>query len=304
MLSKSNVQFNEIEHTYTLDGVVLSGITSILSKYLFPKQYNGVPADILEAARERGTLVHSQVQMSVDGFDIAEPTDEFISYKNLNLTFCESEYLVSDNVSVASSIDLVEKVDDTTYNLYDIKTTSTLHIEYLSWQLSIYAYLFELQNPTLKVGSLKAIHLRGKDAKVVDINRLPNEYVLSLLDAYKSGANTFTNPLTCLETTDEEALEKAVELEQFIINLETRVKEYKEQQDKVKELLMQLMDSRSLKKIETERCIVTRKADSTRESVDSKALKERFADVYNEVKRITNVKGSITIKLKQADEKI
>lgn len=300
MLSKSNVQFNEIEHTYTLDGVVLSGITSILSKYLFPKQYDGVPADILEAARERGTLVHSQVQMSIDGFDIAEPTDEFIAYKDLNLTFCESEYLVSDNVSVASSIDLLEKVDDTTYNLYDIKTTSTLHIDYLSWQLSIYAYLFELQNPTLKVGSLKAIHLRGKDAKVVDINRLPNEYVLSLLDAYKSGANKFTNPLTFLETTDEEALAKAVELEQFIIELETRIKEYKEQQDKVKELLMQLMDSRSLKKIETERCIVTRKADSTRESVDSKALKERFADVYNEVKKITNVKGSITIKLKQA----
>lgn len=296
MLHKSAIIFNEIEHTYSINGKNLSGITSILGKYLFPNMYDNVPVEILEKARERGTLVHSQIQMSIEGFDIAEPTEEFLAYKNLNLDILESEYIVSNNTSVASAIDLV----GSDYTLYDIKTTSTLNKEYVSWQLSIYAYLFELQNPELKVNKLCAIHLRGSEAKVVEVTRIADEHVLSLLTAFENSDEYFINPLKKLATTEEEMLQRASELEQSIINLELQVKEYKAKQDMVKESLMVLMDERGITKLETDNICITRKADSTRESVDSKALKEKFADVYNEVKKTTKVKGSIIIKLKQA----
>lgn len=295
MLNKSEIIFNEIEHTYSINGKNLSGITSILSKYLFPNMYDNVPVEILEKARERGTLVHSQIQMSIEGFDIAEPTEEFLAYKNLNLDILESEYIVSNNTSVASAIDLV----GSDYTLYDIKTTSTLNKEYVSWQLSIYAYLFELQNPTLKVNKLCAVHLRGSEAKVVEVTRIADEHIIALLSAYERGEESFNNPLKQLATTEEEMLQRASELEQSIINLELQVKEYKALQDKVKDSLMALMDERGITKLETDNICITRKADSTRESVDSKALKEKYSDIYEECKKITNVKGSIIIKLKQ-----
>lgn len=296
MLHKSAIIFNEIEHTYSINGKSLSGTTSILGKYLFPNQYDNVSEEVLEVARERGSLVHSQIQMDFEGFTIAEPTEEFNAFKSLGLDIIESEYIVSNNTSVASAIDLV----GSNYTLYDIKTTSKLNKEYVSWQLSIYAYLFELQNPTLKVNNLAAIHLRGNDAKVVEVTRIADEHIVALLSAYERGEETFSNPLKQLATTEEEMLQKASELEQFIINLELQVKEYKAKQDEVKENLMALMDERGITKLETDNVCITRKADSTRESVDSKALKEKFAEVYNEVKKTTKVKGSIIIKLKQA----
>ena len=296
MLHKSAIIFNEIEHTYSINGKSLSGITSILGKYLFPNQYDNVDAEVLEKARERGTLVHSQIQMDFEGFAPSEPTDEFNAFKLLGIDILASEYLVSNETSVASAIDLV----GTDYTLYDIKTTSKLNIEYVSWQLSIYAYLFELQNPTLKVNKLGAIHLRGSEAKVVEVTRIADEHIIALLSAYERGEETFSNPLKQLATTEEEMLQRASELEQSIINLELQVKEYKAKQDMVKESLMALMDERGIAKLETDNICITRKADSTRESVDSKALKEKFAEVYNEVKKTTKVKGSIIIKLKQA----
>jgi hypothetical protein len=262
--------------------------------------YAGVSEDVLERRAEYGTLVHDQIQMMIEGFESSEPTEELVAFKGLNIPVVASEYIVSNNTSVASAIDIVAEKEEG-YCLYDIKTTSKLNKEYVSWQLSIYAYLFELQNPTLKVNKLGAIHLRGSEAKVVEVTRIADEHIIALLSAYERGEETFSNPLKQLATTEEEMLQRASELEQSIINLELQVKEYKAKQDMVKESLMALMDERGITKLETDNICITRKSDSTRESVDSKALKEKFADVYNEVKKTTMVKGSIIIKLKQTE---
>jgi hypothetical protein len=261
--------------------------------------YAGVSEDVLSARAEYGTLVHDQIQMMIEGFESSEPTEELVAFKGLNIPVVASEYIVSNNTSVASAIDIVAEEEEG-YCLYDIKTTSKLHKEYVAWQLSIYAYLFELNNPTLKVNKLGAIHLRGSEAKVVEVTRIADEHVIALLSAYERGEETFTNPLKQLATTEEEMLQKVSDFEQKIIDLELQAKEYKALQDKYKECLMTLMDERGITKLETDNICITRKSDSTRESVDSKALKEKFADVYNEVKKTTMVKGSIIIKLKQA----
>ena len=79
-----------------------------------------------------------------------------------------SEYLISDNAHYASMIDKVYRVNDNTFDRCDIKTYGAMTVEKFEkaeWQLSIYAYLFELQNPKAKVRNLFIIHLRNKPKK-------------------------------------------------------------------------------------------------------------------------------------------
>ena len=139
-LIESRVVFDEIEHTYTLDGKRLSGITGILHKYICPDKYTGISEETLNKAAERGHEIHSQVQMIVDGFGYANQAPEVEAFFDTmkGTYFIAAEYLVSDNHHFASSIDIV----DSELNLYDIKTTSVLDTEYLSWQLSMLLVLY------------------------------------------------------------------------------------------------------------------------------------------------------------------
>jgi hypothetical protein len=68
-------------------------------------------------------------------------------------------------MNYASNIDKVYRVSDDTFSLGDIKTYGVMSPkkrEKAKWQLSIYAYLFELQNKKAKIDKLFIIHLRNK----------------------------------------------------------------------------------------------------------------------------------------------
>ena len=53
-LNKSQVVFSELDHTYTLDGKSLSGVTSILNRQLFADKYSGISDEVLNKAAEYG----------------------------------------------------------------------------------------------------------------------------------------------------------------------------------------------------------------------------------------------------------
>ena len=62
-LNISPVVCDQESHTYHLDGVVLKGITSVLSSQLFKDKYRDVPEFVMERAKDRGTLVHEQCEL-------------------------------------------------------------------------------------------------------------------------------------------------------------------------------------------------------------------------------------------------
>lgn len=190
-LVKSEVVFNELDHSYTLNGKRLSGVTSMLSRTLFRDKYKGISKEVLAKAADYGHNIHEQIEL-VDSLGVTSDTpavQEYLRMKaELGLTTLEGEYLVSDEDMIASSIDIV--FSDLT--LADIKTTSKLDMEYLSWQLSIYAYLFERQNPTLKVPRLLAIWLpksRYGRSMCVEVPRKAKETIEVLLAWNKSITN-------------------------------------------------------------------------------------------------------------------
>lgn len=85
-LAQSPVIFNEIDHTYFFGDTQLSGITGIISRYLFPDKYNNVPPYVLEKARLRGSEIHSQLEqyfLFEGKVPFGEIREEVIAYKEL-----------------------------------------------------------------------------------------------------------------------------------------------------------------------------------------------------------------------------
>jgi hypothetical protein len=187
-LNKSSVIFSEIDHTYSFLGKNLTGVTSLLKRTIFRDKYKGISQEVLMKAAEYGHNIHEQIEL-VDSLGVQSDSPAVIDYlrikQELGLTTLSNEYLVSDEDYVASSIDLV--FSDLT--LADIKTTSSLDIEYLSYQLSFYAYLFERQNPGLKVPRLLAIWLpkpRYGKSMCVEVPRKSKDVIDILISWDKS----------------------------------------------------------------------------------------------------------------------
>ena len=83
-----------------------------------------------------------------------------------------------------------------------------------------------------------------------------------------------------------------------ITTIENEIKKLKEMQDNYKERLLSLMEEYDVKEIDIPELKITRKFATTRESLDSKRLRAEHPDLFDEYVNITEVKGSITIKVK------
>lgn len=293
-LKYSRVYFDQKAHTYELDGKQLSGVTSLLARQLFKDKYTGISQAVMDKAQERGSLIHETIEL-VDGLGIESDIPEVLAYLRIKeqhgLKTCENEYLVSDNDHVASSIDIV--FDDC--SLADIKTTSKLDKEFVSWQLSIYAYLFELQNPRKKANKLYAIWLPkeqyGKPS-LVEVERKPTEQVKELIRCDKEGEQ-FLLPV-------EAQSQELVVAQEVITEVIDITKQMKAMEARYKELqagLLTLMIENNVKSFKTEGLTLTYKEPSTRKSVDTKALEAKYPDIYMEFVKESQVKESIQIRI-------
>lgn len=292
-LNKSQVVFRELDHTYTLDGKSLSGVTSILNRQLFADKYSGISDEVLNKAAEYGKGVHESIEL-YDSLGIGEDEDAVKAYIKLcqkeGLTRLDNEYLISDNDYVASSIDVV--FDDC--SLADIKTTSHLDEEYVSWQLSIYAYLFELQNPDLQANRLLAIWIpkaRYGKPKVVEVPRKPVSEVVRLIEADKAGQQYVPSIASTTEITI------ANDVVQEVIRIERELKELKDKQTELREGLLKQMQDHNIKSFKTDGLSLTRKLATTKTSLDSKMLQEKYPEIYNECLKTSEVKESLLIKI-------
>ena len=276
------------------DGVVLQGVTGMIRRQLFPDMYAGIDEAVLNKAAERGTNIHAQVEFA-DDFGMDSDTPEVVKYRQLceaeGLQSYLSEYIVSDEKHFASPIDKVYKLADTEYILGDIKTTSVLNTEFVRWQLSIYATLFERQNPGCKAVKLIAIWLRGDKGKIEEVQRIPDEVVDELLDC-EIGGRQFTNPLAPTTSLLPEQY-KAMEMQ--IIDIDTQLKALQEQRETLLQGLKAEMEKAGVKKWETDNLRLTYVAPTTKETFDSKRFKAEHPDVYADYIKTTKTKSSIRL---------
>lgn len=295
MLRYSEIKFDPVGHTYTApDGRALQGITGMLQRQLFPDEYAGVDEETLKAAAERGSAIHAQVEFCDDFGTTFEDIPEVVNYQRLikegGYVPCESEYVVSDNEHFASPIDKVFEVSETEYILGDIKTVRNLNVDKVRWQLSIYAMLFERQNPGCKVVGLLAIWLRGDKAKITEVQRIPDSVIDELLLAEVEGRQ-FVTPLPSVNTLPDRY--KAMEMQ--ILDLLAKKKEIEKQVETLSVRMKTEMEKAGVKKWETDNMRLTYIDPTTKETFDSKRFKEEHPEDYREYIKTTNVKSSIRI---------
>lgn len=286
-LVASQVKFIAESHTYLLDEKLLQGVTGLIQRKCFPGEYDNVPESILNKAAERGHRVHTAIELYDDYGTTTEECHELEAYiaeqkkgthKWLSKPL-KSEYIVSDNSKYASAID---KVYDTKGGviLADIKTTYKLNKEYVSWQLSIYKYFFNLMNPYVEVKGLYAIWLRDGKCKVEEVDEHSEQEVKDLL--YTDWIPT-QNAEGCFD--EEELLE-----------LKKQLDEAQAAFDEAKGRMLDMMTRIKAKKLKGAFVTLTLKDDSERNQFDSKAFKEDNPDLYSKYCKKTMSKGGLMVK--------
>ena len=294
-LVKSKVVFDPDWHTYTLGEKRLSGITSVISRQLFPDKYHGVPDGVLRRAAEKGTMVHSICEL-VDDMGIDHDSDEAKGYKELKgewgLAYECSEYLVSDEEHYASCIDKVYRENGTDFTLGDIKTTYVLDKEYVRWQLSVYAYLFERQNPGCKAVRLIGIWLRGSKHEIVEVERIPSGIVSELLKCDSEGKK-FTNPFSVSPVTLPDEYRK---MESTIMEIVSQAKYWSDKKKELTDGVMMAMVEAGEYSWKGDNVSFTRKKDTIRKDFDKKAFEKDYPDLYNRYLKEVPVVGSVTLK--------
>lgn len=298
-LNKSGVVFTDNPHGYHLktdNGVIeLKGITGILHEHIFPDMYFNVSDDILAKAADRGTMIHENCR-AYDVMGVAA-SDEAGWYADMmdegNFRAFAHEYTVSDEKYVASNIDVVAEKDGDIV-LMDIKTTSRLNDEYLSWQLSIYKYLFELQNPKLHVCGLYGIWLpqeRYGKPKIIKVPEVPVSEIKKLLDCDAEGGKY--SPVVGEKMTTD-----IVAMQQTVTSVFRELKALDEKKKIIMDALYTIMEANDIKKWECDDFSVSRVLPTSKTSFNSRKFKEDHADLYEKYQTVSKVAGSVRITLK------
>lgn len=279
-LNDSGVVFDEAHHIYTLNGVELSGITGLLQSKLFPHMYDGIPERTLAEAAERGKEIHSAIQVyDEQGIMGDAPAVHWYDKQHIG-EHLASEYLVTDGKQFASAIDKVYSCAGGVA-LADIKTTSKLHIDYVSWQLSVYAYFFEMLNPSVKIVGLYAIWYKDdKRNGIYSVARHSTEEVESLL-----------------YTDEVPAVSSFTLAEDKLVELRQQLDEAKRAYDDEVQKVFQSMDEAHEYTYYGERLQVTRTKETERQKFDTARFKVERPDLYAKYIKTTPVKGFLRVKL-------
>lgn len=301
----SPVRFNEDGHTYTLDGHSLSGVTPIIA-WLFPETYKGIPKQVLEQAAEYGSLIHKKCEladsMGIVDDDIVREYQELMQQKGMKVML--SEYLVSDERRIASSIDKVTESLD----LLDLKTTSKVHIPNVTMQLSIYAWLFEEQNPGVKAGDLYCVWLpkpQYGQPDIIPLRRVSADICREIVEIWACGGDVMNARAILAQTGFEferqrqegDIPEVFSDLMDELITISEAKKQIEEREKVIKQIILSEMQKAEKDKWGNDLIEFSRKAAYERESVDTKELKAKMPQVFESFKKVTKVAESVTYKV-------
>ena len=336
-LKQSEVVFNEEAHTYLRGGEKLSGITSLIHSILqlgvYPDANEYVRNVQIPKAGYYGSCIHKAIQMYEDiGIEMTKfpekehPTAgtlpaqdvsiELETYKRLKpkkLRVIATEFTVSLGM-FATQIDSVLADEDDNIYLDDHKSNNLDYYpggkeglkEYLSWQLSANAVMFENQTG-LKVKGLYSDWIRKGDGELWIIKRQPDEKVLKLLETEilpKPGGGfvyineamqvTSATPTDTKPAVADTSLVVPSDITTAIANLVKAEAAAKV----MKEKLMELMEANGVTSWECDEFKATIGKDSVATTFDSTKFKSAHPDLYKQFTKTSTRKGAFKITAK------
>lgn len=304
-LPNSEVVFDAEHHTYTLYGKSLSGITPIIG-WLFPDTYKDISQQRLDMAAARGTEIHKKCEecdsLGIANDEVTKDYQRIISEAGLQPVY--SEYLVSDGQNIASAIDKVFADD----SLGDIKTTSKIHWLNVQLQLSIYAWLYELQTGR-KTNKLYVIWLPkpqyGKPM-VKELKRIPADVCKYIVEVYLADGDreSAMMALSFHTDTEQEAGRKVGNISSEwdgvineLITIKKQLDILTEREKEIKKSILSTMESKGDDNWCNDVIQISKRAASERVSIDTKAIQKDMPEVYEKYKKTTKVASSLTYKL-------
>lgn len=336
-LKQSEVVFNEETHRYLRGDAELSGITGLIHAVLllgvYPDASDYVKKVQIPKAGYYGTCVHKAIQAWDElGIELTQfpekehPTAgilpsqdvsaELAYYRNVkprNVKTVASEFTV-DYLNFASQIDCIWCDNVGGIYLVDHKTNNLDYYpggadglkEYLSWQLSCYAVMFENQTG-IKVKGLLGNWVRKGAGELWRIERKPDELVQKLLstDIMPDGNGRFVYLNQEMQVYAEKVEEvKQTESDSSLVvpsdvvtAIATLLKAEKAAKA-MKEKLRELMEAAGVSKWECDQFTATIGKASESTTFDSKAFQADHPDLYKQYLKKTTRKGSFTQKLK------
>ena len=286
------ISFDEQKHVYTLDGRELISVTQLMKKHGLAPDYSAVSQEVLTAKAERGSLIHKEIEDYIKNNEIGftEELGAFIRYiATKNVKIRASETIVYNDI-VAGTLDLLLDYNNELV-IADIKTTSTLHKDAVSWQLSIYAYL--LGNDVQRG---QAFHFDNEgQLKVVDIPLKPRAEIEKLMTAERMGFERYHLPTIELDENQVAVIQEA----QAIIERAKKEQEQAEANMKaVKEAITEAMAQTGAKVFENDFMKITFVEPYERSTIDSARLKKENPEIAEKYSKTNQTKASIKITLK------
>lgn len=187
----NNIKFIEETHKYYINGILTPCVSEILH-FIFPTKYEGVNKTVLENKAKYGSIVHKAIECLEQNLEL--PKLDYIQeasldqYKKIklenNIKVISQEQRVQYQGMYAGTYDMEAYIKNK-HSLIDIKTTSELDYEYLSWQLSYYEMaigikfdkLYCLWLPKKELGKLVEIKRKNKKELLNKLEEYYNEYI-------------------------------------------------------------------------------------------------------------------------------
>lgn len=264
-----------------------------MRKHGLAPDYSGVNEAVLQRKAERGTLIHEEIERYIKHGELGftSEQDDFIGFaKELGLVNMRAEQIVNDDL-VAGTIDLMaERAIDIGYGdkmykkvLADYKTGTAVDKEAVRWQLSLYERL-----SGEKFDEFYVFHLCEK-SKYIPLEHIPAEEVEKLLECERKGEiykpRTLSVPSELLAAA--EAAERAVKV------AEEAKKAAEANAVEIRQQLIAAMEAQGIKSFETadKSMLITYVEPSTRETIDSKRLKEEHPELAKKIRQDLDRQG-------------
>lgn len=274
--------FDEDNHEYTINGTSFISVTQLLKKYNLSVNYTGIPANVLKQAATRGNAVHKALELFIGGdrsllgiMDEIDLFNNYINARNINLGTAKAEQIYYDtHYKVAGTVDF-QYLDGNDVVVADFKTTSTLHLDAVAWQLSIYNYLI-CKGDALSYyfNKLKVFHFVNNKLYVKDVYTVDYDAVKALLDANLRNDPVFNYVKTTKVISDADKLlvqQILNELEPYEQAVEKLNKELETVLERVKQ---NMINQKDYSYIEPKSFVLTYVAPQHRRSLDSSKVKK------------------------------
>lgn len=261
LIEEEDVHFDPEDHRYTgtVSGKEYTSATTLLRKFgMTPAEYAIIPKEILEAKAKYGTAVHKALEDFIMGDETQLLVPEVAAF---------NEWLVANSVSTLDCVaeqkvfneyyGIAGTVDLQLWNIIaDFKTTATLHMVPVMWQLSIYNFLLHPDEVDYNMHELKVFWFASDGVLTVrEVPLIPYNRLISLIEANQRGDEVWIDESVPLDMIDK--VEAIVKQKKLIDTLKKNLKVLESEQEVIKVALQDQMKEDERLYIDTETGTIT-----------------------------------------------